>query len=433
MRAKDLNLVKVIDCVAQKKSCTKSEIMEYFGIKKIERNKYDDKYAPFGYRTLWRYLDELVEEGILCLQSNYSLQSGKTDYYSISPDLISTELIEKTDFSQMLLMLMECGEINVSKTIQNYLNAQSEDISMDIVEHYIRTVHENVDNRDYEDIVGKINEAIAKKQNISFDYAGQKKHITPICLLLNRNGTQMYLYGVRKGKLAAPFLIEKIHFITVERQIEFAEYQDKIEGWAMDNQAQIVSEEDIWKQYIEDKIKENVKVIVDTKEHGEISITDQNNKKSYGVPVAYLLQKKESKKKKYYVCCVGRNQAINCYDLSQVKIKRREIDREHIIECIEEAWDVDVEEPRFVRLHVIKGNDDSEIVEEELRKKLRSVAGNMENEVIYEGEIRGINNFKSWIREHMITCIVEEPKEIRDELYIALQEKLRRYEEIEDE
>ena len=433
MRTKDLNLVKVIDCVAKKKSCTKSDIMEYFGIKKISGNKYDDKYAPFGYRTLWRYLDELVEDGTFGIKSNFSLQGKKEDYYSISPNLVSSEDIEKNDFSQMLLMLLECGEINVSKTIQDYLNEQSENISMNVVEHYIRAINENTNNRDYDDVIDIINDAITHRQNISFDYAGQKKHITPICFLLNRNGTQNYLYGVRKGKLTAPFLIEKIHSVTVERRIQLAEYEEKIEKWAIEHHAEIINAELMKKQYVIDKVGKNIKIIEDTKEYGEITVTDMNNKKSFVIPIAYLLQKEEGKDKSFYICCVGRNKEVYYYNLEDIDIFRKEINRQHLIECIEDAWDVDIEEPKYVRLHIKRGNEDTEIVERELRKHLKIVDDKMEKEIIYEGEIRGINDFKSWIREHMTTCIVEEPKEIRNEMYTALQEKLRRYEENKDE
>ena len=143
-----------------------------------------------------------------------------------------------------------------------------------------------------------------------------------------------------------------------------------------------------------------------------------------------MAQKEGGKKKKFIVCCVGRNNEVNYYNLEDIDIQRKEIDRQQLLECIEDAWDVDIGEPKYVLLHVRKGNVDTDIVEQELRKKL-TVAQDIGNEIIYEGEIRGINDFKSWIREHMTTCIVEEPEDIRKEMYTALQEKLRRYEEDE--
>ena len=327
MRTKYLNMIKIIDCVATKKQCSKDEIALYFGIKK---GQYEDGNAPFGYRTLSRYLNELVQENVLHAERSNSLQNNKEVFYSISENLVDTETIEKLDFSKMILMLLECGEFHISKLVQEYLQEGTDVASKDVVEHYIRVIHEDHSYKKQEEMISIINEAILTKHDVSFDYSGQRKYITPICLLRNKNGTKLYLYGVRKEKLLPPFQIEKIKDITVESSV-------------------------------------------------------------------------------------------------------KTLNREMFWKYIEEAWDVDIEESKYVRIRVKEGNDDTEVVKKALGIKLEKVFCENSENVVYEGMIQGINDFKSWIREHMTTCIVEEPVKIRQEMYKALQEKLSRYEVDVDE
>lgn len=326
MRTKFLNMIKIIDYVANNKGCSRDNIALYFHMKKLKTGEYEDRKAPFGYRTLRRYLSELVQEKILLQDKNDKNEAC----YSISSYMIDIKKIENHDFSKMLLMLLECGEFRVSKLIQEYLQKSADEVSKDVVEHYIRVIHEDDGYKKQEEIINIINEAILKKHDISFEYSGQRKFITPICFLRNKNGTKLYLYGVRKKRLLPPFQIEKISDITIED-------------------------------------------------------------------------------------CV------------------KEIEREMFWNYIKEAWDADIEEPKRVRIRVKEGNDDTEIVKKELGCKLQKVSCESGEDIVYEGMVRGINDFKSWIREHMLTCIVEEPVQIRQEIYIALQEKLRRYEVDADE
>ena len=199
-------MIKIIDYVANNKGCSRDNIALYFHMKKLKTGEYEDRKAPFGYRTLRRYLSELVQEKIFLQDKNDKNEAC----YSISSYMIDIKKIENHDFSKMLLMLLECGEFRVSKLIQEYLQKSADEVSKDVVEHYIRVIHEDDGYKKQEDIINIINEAILKKHDISFEYSGQRKFITPICFLRNKNGTKLYLYGVRKKRLLPPFQIEKI-------------------------------------------------------------------------------------------------------------------------------------------------------------------------------------------------------------------------------
>lgn len=318
LRTKHLNLLKVIDCVINKGPCKKEVICEYFNMRKIENGKYDNKESPFGYRTLLRYLDELVKEEIFCVENKR---------YSIAAQYISESELDKINLKDSICTLLECGEIAVSRQLQEYMTSESNGNGLEnMVGKYLRTIREPVKIlKDDAEMIARINKAIAEELEITVEYKGKNYSVVPVCYVINKNASQTYLYGTKRKKLVSPFILEEVHLLDV----------------------------------------------------GHVS---------------------------------------------------KEINKEHYKEIIEEAWNIDVEEPKYVKVRVKPDREDTEVVNRQLKKHLE-YKGKIDGiDDVYEGRIRGINDFKVWIREHMTTCIVLEPENLRKEICEALLEKKRRYE-----
>lgn len=430
--------MKVIEYVARKKYCSRTDIIQYFGIVKNEQGEYDSSNAILSYRTLLRYLDELVKDGMLSIVRNASL-TGENISYKISERLITTKLIDEIDYEKIILMLLECGEMEIVNKLQEYVKQGEGGSSLDkITENYISRIRENShDINRFKGVIEKINDAIKNGKRISFEYPsknGMLQHTEeePLCVVLNRNGTQYYLYVIKKGKVFHPYIIEKMKNIKIVNRNRYDEYSEQI-GVICENEN--ANEIDINKAMLlaHEEIIEKIKLLKKAQFGKEIVIQDENDKRPVVVPVAYI-KRKEKKKEIIELLAVGRDGKLNRYDLRNIEIiKVEHVDKKGLIEnFIQNAWDIDIEEPRYVKFRIRGTKDEVALIKDEIARN--SLGLKQENvgdgEMCFEGKVRGMNDFKSWIREHMTTCIIEEPVELREEIFTSLQEKCKRYEEI---
>lgn len=151
--------------------------------------------------------------------------------------------------------------------------------------------------------------------------------------------------------------------------------------------------------------------------------------KEYSIyPICYAVSRDGTRN---YLYALRRKKLIPPMELSHIKfleeLNTDSIDRHKYIEELRKAWDVDLGRCK-VKLMVRKGCDDSEEVTRELKKYLGNPVEENNSYEMYEGEITGISDFRSWLRGYMEVCIVLEPKSLQKEFIDALEYKKRRYE-----
>ena len=100
--------------------------------------------------------------------------------------------------------------------------------------------------------------------------------------------------------------------------------------------------------------------------------------------------------------------------------------RESYVNQIKNAWDIDLS-PQKIQILVRKNKTDSNEVIKKIRNYLGTPIENREDYNIYEGEITGINDFKTWLRSYIEICIVLQPEELKKEFMEALFVKATRY------
>ncbi len=157
----------------------------------------------------------------------------------------------------------------------------------------------------------------------------------------------------------------------------------------------------------------------------------QYKNKDYSIyPVCYTISRDGTRN---YLYALRRKKLIPPMELRHIKFlgesHKGNIDRHKYIEELRKAWDVDLSTSK-VKLMVRKECEDSDEVIRELKKYLGNAIEENSSYEIYEGEITGINDFKSWLRRYMEICIVLEPKNLQEEFIAALEYKKKRYEEI---
>ena len=151
----------------------------------------------------------------------------------------------------------------------------------------------------------------------------------------------------------------------------------------------------------------------------------------YLFPVCYLINRNASR---IYLIGLKGKKLSTPYELEGIKNvetgRKLEVDRNKYIDLIQEAWDVDIQERTEVKVLVRENSymDDVDEVRKILKENLREEK--VEQGWIYTGKIRGINDFKTWIREHMVTCIVIEPKYIKEEIRHSLVLRKQMYQEM---
>lgn len=319
MRTKDLNMLRVVNCLIEKGSLPltgSNSIYEYFNINKIDGQGYDSSNSVFDMRTLRRYVNELLKNGLL--EENNGVYSISKKYFN------STDIVVNDEFKMLLQALLESGEYEISKQLQTYIS-EKQYLQEGLVEKYQRTVREPLKILDAtEETIVNINEAIKSKTEIAFEYKQKQYFVTPICYLISRNGLNIYLYAVKRNKLQPPFELKYIKWI-----------------------------------------------------------------KNTGV-------RKIDNSKEFY-------------------------------DIVNSAWDVDLQEKVHLKLAVRENRIDTAEVKKQLERSMKCHTKN--NIVYFEGDIVGINDFKTWIREHITTCIVVEPQSLRTEIINSLEASRMRYEE----
>lgn len=157
--------------------------------------------------------------------------------------------------------------------------------------------------------------------------------------------------------------------------------------------------------------------------------------KPYSVdPICYVISRDGTRTYLYTV----RKKEFQAFELAYISVKRHSesqlIDREKYKKQLKECWDIDVQNPTRVKVLYDKVAAEENYLDDqtELERELMNYFGkpfvNVQGECIYEGEIRGVNDFKTWIRKYSEYCFVVEPKSLREEIIQGLRSKKERYE-----
>lgn len=150
--------------------------------------------------------------------------------------------------------------------------------------------------------------------------------------------------------------------------------------------------------------------------------------KEYTVyPVCYVVSRDGTRK---YLYGVRRKKLLPPMELNAIEFlgysDKTDIDRTSYRTQIQAAWDIDVQ-PCTVRVLVRKNKEGSYPAIRRLQHFLGRPVEEEADSCIYEGEIIGINDFKTWLRSHAGVCMVLKPDFLREELIRSLQEKYKRY------
>lgn len=133
-----------------------------------------------------------------------------------------------------------------------------------------------------------------------------------------------------------------------------------------------------------------------------------------------------------YLCGI-RKKNILIFELAHVHIlkslgEKTLPDRDRYMEQIQKSWDVEIHDPVHVKILFIRELGINSGTEKQLQSYFGKGKEKSENQIVYEGDVVGINDFKRWIRENMDSCFLIEPEIIRQELIQGVVSKIERYE-----
>lgn len=157
-------------------------------------------------------------------------------------------------------------------------------------------------------------------------------------------------------------------------------------------------------------------------------------------PVGYIMSRDGLRTYLYYIrkkqlqqCDVSFITDVEILEKKESQRKEQKELKEKYRESMQKMWDVGYEEKETeVRLKVLKNRAESETVISVLdqMESFSDVPGDETDDYrIYKGKIIGLADFSIWLRTYIETCIVLEPSKLREEIRIALCDKIKRYEE----
>lgn len=247
-------------------------------------------------------------------------------------------------------------------------------------------------------------------------------------------------YSLNKDYFMFPDMLDRVEWKQVLRNLldsgELEAYRLVQKHIRSDNPVTVINDFEM-KQYAERvrdtnfSLSENQDVVrkINDALNGKRSMRVKYKNKIYEIlPVCYVVSDDGMRK---YLYALRRGKLLPPMELKHLSImevlNKKETDVSEHINIIRKAWNVEVQPPCYVKLAVRSGYDEE--VEKVLIKYFGKAISNVEDYHIYEGEIIGINDFKTWIRSHIETCFVLEPEYLRLELVNSISEKIRRYEE----
>ena len=154
------------------------------------------------------------------------------------------------------------------------------------------------------------------------------------------------------------------------------------------------------------------------------------------VPICYVISQDSTHS---YLYAERKKTLFQPLDLSEIIVKRRYkvgtyIDKEQYLRKIKKIWDIDIQNPVYVKLFydrkAAEDNylDEKEMIEDLLKMHFGNPSNSSKEHQIYQGEIYGINDLKVWLRKYSEYCLVIEPEWLQEEFVKALQVKKERYE-----
>lgn len=429
MRMKDLHMMLVYNEIITYKMRTKKDLMREFcrgeedtkvsSESKEKAEKQENCVQDFllAERTLERYLQELKQEGMIVQDKE---KDGK--YKLPKEDKVLSNL-EKEYANELIARLMFLQEVELAKEIVQDCNCD-----MKMIEQYQkRILGRNTQLSYLVDKLDILEKAISTGEQIDFMYRGKKIHkVKPICILINRDMTKIYLSGVQSKKQLGSYLVQYIDNIEWDK----SSIEEKIKSWRNSESLQYDSKLKIRGKNTEEKTK--ISLINEAVSEKLKILMEINGKRTYIVPFGFLT---DSDGKVRSIGGIGMDEKFHDFrnfdNFDEVKIVLKEESKDYR-EKIKKAWDVDMGSSNHVKVLVKPGRKDTVEVEREIGRHLSRKEQN-EKGSIYEGEIVGINDFKKWIRLHVATCVILEPVELRKDIQTSLIKSMERYQEAKDE
>ena len=422
MRMKNLHMMLVYNEIIQEKTRTKKDLVRKFciGEEAKETSKEQENSIPdflFNERTLERYIQELEQEGMIVQDA----ERGGIFRLPEEDKVISK--LEKGYAHELIIRLMFLKEEELAKEI-----AQDCNCDMKMIEQY----HKKIVGRNMQlsylvDKLDTLEKAISAGKYIDFVYKGKKIYkVMPVSILINRDMTKIYLFGVQSKNQLTSYLLQYMDEIDWDK----FSIEEKIRSWKSSESLQYTpklrirgrdTEEEKNISWMNEAVSEKLKILMEI-----------NGKRTCIVPLGFLTDGDGQVRS---IGGIGMDEKFHEFrdfqDFHEVKIIQKEESKDYR-EKIAKSWDADMGSRNHVKVLVKSGRKDTQEVIESIRKYLL-IKEQDEKGKVYEGEIIGINDFKKWIRSHIATCIVLEPSELRKDIQTSLIKSRDRYQEVEHE
>lgn len=246
MQLKDVAFIKIVQFISKKKIVTMGGdegIYVYFDMITDKKGNYQNNGKwPFSARSLFRYVEELCEIGII-----KSVEDGTEKFYSINEEkYIQGFEYNKEAINTLLKLLIENKELKLFNKINNFSYDQNKkDYKYDdeMIDKLLKRVKssykESIVNKDLED---KIKIAICESRKITVKYKQKIYTVSPLAIVRNNDNTKYYLLYLRKNNIGQPFDMDNVQEVTLleKENIDKSIYIHKIrKRWGIDGGAEI--------------------------------------------------------------------------------------------------------------------------------------------------------------------------------------------------
>lgn len=184
-------------------------------IQEMQASK-DKKDSRIGYtsKTIKSYVNELTDEG-------YFIKEG--DVYSLNNDKFwNITALSSQEMEILFNAFIKSGDGEAQINLLNYIRKRQKNNVID--QTYFQKYDERIKVnsalfKSERENMNKINHALTANKKITVQYEGVKKSIFPICYVLNREGTEAYLFYIRRNNLEPPMRISKVQVISIDGEI----------------------------------------------------------------------------------------------------------------------------------------------------------------------------------------------------------------------
>lgn len=254
MRFKDIALIKILQYVYRK---GRVSLSGEDGLYRAFEMKFDKNGRcvnegtwPFSPRTLLRYLQELVERGLLkCTVGS----NGKE--YSLNSDMYYVELnISKKRVEELSEIMNMAGEYELSRKIISAAGENMQDLwgtaSEEIFskwEQRIGQYAQDFTSESNPEIENIIKIGIIESRRLRITYRGKQYRIFPVAIVKQLN--KKYLFYIRKKMLAPPFRISLINKAELLEKMEIDTeplIEDIKKRWGVDTSQEVKVEVFFW-------------------------------------------------------------------------------------------------------------------------------------------------------------------------------------------